>query len=444
MSRAVLAILTSATLVLGGSVDSARAAEVTEIASSFDEDDPFDLHLGVDYNFEARRVALMREQVGVPLPKEGFLPLAKDLIFKQRRHVVTPRVAVGLFHDVQLSLAVPIVLTDSRELAFDQGITRDNSSTIASGLLPKEGYDADAPTTNFPADPQLIFRGVDRSGVDQLRLGLTVGLLNQARDDTKPTWVLGAELRLSIGEVMRFSRETPTSETGVSLGVHELRVFTGLSKRTTWAEPFVYFYWQGPLATRGDNPNDPDGSLFWNLKFGQENKTPQHQAGATFGFEAIPWEDKRLGQKIALEFRGRLDARFQGMGYPEIWEVLAYAGESGALALDADPTQESVQALAHPGVTVIENYMTFGGRLGFRGHLGENALIAGAFEIAHDTEHRLTFSDAGTDRDNDEEVDPGTNEVNPLHRPIIDLPGHRFVSADSTIYTFLVTGQIMF
>lgn len=453
----------------------ALGAEGTEIASALDEGDPFDLYFGVSYAFEAKRAAIKREYAGPEFGSpDGPMPIVKDLVFRQDRHVLTPRLEVGIFHDTQLSVALPIVLHDSREWSFDQRaepcmfgmnatcINRDNSSTIQDGILPRTGFDADDPSTGF-ADGALIFRGVDRAGLDQIHLGLAWAPMNQEKDETKPTWVLGFEFRLSIGKIMRFDAVAPGREDGVSRGVHEFRAYTSLSKRTRWAEPFVTFWWQAPFALRGTTPEDRDGSLFWDVGFGQENIWPQQHAGTTFGFEAIPWEDRRAKQRLSIVFRGRLDAHFEGRGYSEMWEPFAYAGDAannptGPLVGDRDPTPNTDAPMSHPGVTDIENYLTWGGLVGVRAFLGENAHFSASFELTHDQKHRISWTDAGRElpgcsatlqppnceQPNDDVITPNTREVNPLYKQVIDVVGRRYLVDDSTTYTLWVTGTIRF
>lgn len=458
----------------------AYAAEGTELASALEPGDPFDLFFTVDYNYDVTSAAIKREYAGLPgTSPDGAMPIVKDLVFERNRHIITPRVQLGIFQGLQLSAAMPIVLSDGRSYSFDQRadpcifgsdpqarqptcIDRDNSSTIRDAILPRAGYDASDPLTGFSDTSKEIFRGVTRSGTDQLHLGLAWAALDQAHDDTKPTWVLGGEARLSIGDIMRFNRFSPDSDAGVSRGLHEVRAYTSLSKRTTWAEPFVTFWWQTPYAIRSEDPDEPQGSLFWDVGFGQNNRLPQQQAGTTFGFEAIPWENPVEDQRLAVEVRGRLEAHFEGRGYSEMWELFAYAGDAqdnatGPLVLDRDPLVAGRQVLSHPGVTDIENYMTFAGRLGLRGRLGKYARFAASFELAHDQQHRISWTDAGTEFPacsatvtvncesmNDEVISPGTREVNPLHSQTIDAVGRRYLVDESTTYTFFLTGAVLF
>ena len=47
--------------LLYGLSTTASAAEVTRVASSFEEEDPFDLHFGVGYAFDFKKAAILRE-----------------------------------------------------------------------------------------------------------------------------------------------------------------------------------------------------------------------------------------------------------------------------------------------------------------------------------------------------------------------------------------------
>ena len=44
-----------------GWTSTAHAGEITRVASAFEEDNPFDLHLGVDYGFRFKSAAILRE-----------------------------------------------------------------------------------------------------------------------------------------------------------------------------------------------------------------------------------------------------------------------------------------------------------------------------------------------------------------------------------------------
>jgi hypothetical protein len=82
--------------------------------------------------------------------------------------------------------------------------------------------------------------------------------------------------------------------------------------------------------------------------------------------------------------------------------------------------------------------------------------FAATVDLAWKTDHVITFADAGVDRptctggnsgcedDNNDVVNPGTDEVNPLHAPRIDLVGHRYYSQDNFGLVVGVEGQFLF
>lgn len=444
----------AAALVLGVLATSkpAAAGPYTDVASAFDDKDAFDLFMTVDYVLGIHSALVRREDVGGPgSSPTAPVPVIDDLSYSSTRHTVIPKIAIGVFTDMSLSAALPIVIADSRHLSLD-GTTRATSSTVVDGLLPASGFNADDPATGFPSGNEL-FRGPGRHGLDQIHLGLTWAPMNQARDDTKPTWKLGAEARLAIGAAAKLDRSNPDSNTAVGRGVHEVYLWSSIAKRVGWAEPFVKMWWRAPIGTTND-------SAFIEPGFGQRRTAPQQHAGTRFGFEAIVWEKPEEKTRVSLDFSTRLEAHFEGRAYTEMWEVFAYAGDAasgGPLVLDRDPTSTGVQALSHPGVSNIENYISFSGRFGLRAELGEKVRLGITFELVRQQAHIISFADAGVDRptcsatvttdceaDRNEVVNPGTDEVNPLHVPLIDVVGHRYRVASSNDFLLGLQARFLF
>ena len=181
-----------------------------------------------------------------------------------------------------------------------------------------------------------------------------------------------------------------------------------------------------------------------------------------FGFEAIPWERRESQQRISIEFRGIIQAYFEGRGYSEIWEILAFAGDQtrapdAVLSIDRDPTSTTDPPFSYPGITDIENFLSFGGRLTLNAQVGEHAKFSGAFQISTDQRHIVTFTDAGEEFPgcpsgpavgceipNDDVVTPGTAEVNPWHNRLIDLVGRRYIIDDTTRFEFLAHFKLLF
>lgn len=403
--------------------------------SSLHSEDAVEIYAGVDYAYEADKSEVVRERIGLPgTDPNAPVPLRKDLAFKQFTHTITPHADIGLVKGVFLSAALPIVITQARELHLDSGVTRGTSSTLADGIIPFDGYDARDPSTPPPGD--LVFRGVSRHGIDQIHVGIGWAPMDQKADDTKPTWKLGVEGRIAIGGVMKFDPANPKANTAVGYGVHELRLWTSFDKRLPWAEPWVELFWQVPLGATSD-------SLFQDVKFGATNTMKGQQAGTSFGLEVYAVDNPADDTRISFDVGGRAIAHFEGRDYTEMWEPFALAG-TGVLQLDADPTMPGVQALNHPGISNVENYLETAARVAIRAQLGPhvNASVLGDF--IWKTDHLISFANAGVDRDNSDKIEPGTAEVNPLYNQQIDLVGHRYLSAHNFGFAIGIQGQVLF
>jgi hypothetical protein len=433
----------------------ARAGPEAEVASAFDAGDDLDVHAWVDYEAEWRRAVIQRERSGAGgAGPDDPLPAVRDLTLRGSRHLVTPRLELGVARDVAFTLALPIVLRDRRRLELDdRGVDRTSSTTIADGILPPSGYDARDPMgPGFTVGPA-IFQGVDRRGLDQVHVGLVVAALNQARDRTKPTWKIGLEGRIAVGGFARLDRDDPERRDGVGRGVHELRVWTSMARRTGWAEPHVELWWLGAIAEKSASPFARPDPAFGARSFG-----PMQRAGGRFGLDAIVWERRRSAQRVAVRGAATLEARFDGRDYSDMWEVFALAGDAtagGPLVLDRDPASAGVQAASHPGVSQVENYLTMTGEIGVEAHLGTRFRVAAHLRYADEQGHAISYADAGVDRktctggatsacDDNDIVDPGTTEVNPYHVPLIDSVGHRYRVEDARTYGLGIEARFLF
>lgn len=434
----------------------AAAGPDSEVASAFDRDDRFDLHFSLDYRYSSRSAAVKRELAGRPgADPDGPTPIVKDLVVSAARHELVPRLEIGVVTDVAITAEMPLVLRDVRQLDFDQRagacafrpdpggsscIDASNSTTVADELVPAGGFDGE---DGGATGGDVLFRGTDRSGLDQIHLGLVGAPFNQARDPSKPTWKLGAELRLSIGEVMRFDRARPGQADGVSRGVHELRLYTSMARRIGWAEPFFEGWWMTPIATRADAPLEGG-----EREFGGQLSGAQQRAGGRFGLEAIVWQSADQLERIGVQLGGEVEALFAGRAYTDMWEVFAYAGAQPTepLGLDADPLLPGVQPLAHPGVSNVQEYMTLAGQAAIDAHLARWIRVDLGVRFGWEQSHLISTADLGQDSigDDNDVVDPGTDEVNPLHAPVIDAVGHRYRIDDVFTYTVSAGVRVLF
>lgn len=456
--------------VTAGVSQTAQAAEPTRVASSFEDDNPFDIHFGVAYDFNFKRAAILREwNAG---PGDDSNRLVKDLLYRQQRHTLYPTMEIGLWHDLAVYVTLPVILSDTRDYSFDQRpddcvfgnepgsncVNKANSTTIRDQIIPESGFDATNsgdPFGQFTGQTtEMIFRGPVRRGLDQLHVGLKYGILSQRTRSHMPNWLIGLEGRFAVGRAMTFSRDiinsAPDGNQRVGRRVHELGAWTALSRRYRFLDPFFTAYWRQSVRAAGSQFQDFSGAG------SQSTVLPQSSAGMTFGTEIVPWERAAKNMKVALYISGTAILHYGGRGYSEIWELLA---DSPAMVGSNDPTQADqcdrdaalAFAAANPGdsgylaaggsscakfsgVTDLQDFGTFGLDTGLNLHLGKNARINLGAKLSSDTRHFVTFANRGdaeaSSGGDPDRVDPGTIEVNPLRRDVVDNVGRRFVVDD--------------
>lgn len=468
-----------------GVSQTASAAEVTRVASSFEEDNRFDIHFGVAYAYNFKRAAILREW-NRGRDGDNDNRLVKDLIYRQQRHIITPMMEIGLWHDLALYFELPIVAYDTRSYHFDQReddcvygdevppspvancVNKNNSTTIRDEIIPRDGFDAtaeNAPFSQFTgANTELIFQGPIRRGLDQLHVGLKYGILNQEKRAHMPTWIVAFEGRFAVGQPMTFSRniqvEDPAGNHRVGRKIHELGLWTSLSRRHLFLDPFFQAWWRQSIRAAGSKFQDfsDEGS--------QGEVSPMSTAGLSVGTEIVPWERKARNLKVAIMLSGSAVLHYGGRGYSEVWELLA---DSPSLVGSYDPTTQALDDTGSPvrpgafcnraealefarnnpgdpgylqagggscqkfeGITEIQDYGTFGFTGGLNLHLGKYTRLLAGLNLSTDTRHFVTFTGRGdaSGGEDPDKVEPGTREVNPLRRDVVDAVGRRYVVDD--------------
>jgi hypothetical protein len=436
----------------------ARAADITDVASAFDEDNPFDFRFRARYDHLEKRGQIKRELEGLS-PSQAQIAIDRDLLYTQSQDALTLRAEFGLFQDLMIHVELPVILQMSQSYSFDQSlgsactfppspmpgcVNTLNSSTIADGIVPIGGFDAQHNGVAVGPGP-LLFRGAQRGAVggsgldafDTFNFGLTWAPVNQKRDDTKPTWIIAFAPEISIGNVMQFDRNRPQANHAVSEGVHRLFARTAISHRWRFVDPYIEFWYFYPIA-RSD-------SLFKDYGPSQRLKNPQQQGGTEFGAELIAFENVNQGHKVYFDLRGRISGHFSGKGYSEAWELLA-----GSPALDCNAaTNPACSVSGNPysgpftGVTTIENYASLGADIGVGAQVGQHFRLKAMFDYAHDQSHFITGEDIGVPQTTSGRV-MSPSEYNPAYRQTIDLIGRRYRVDNVDWYNFQIWAQLQF
>lgn len=443
-----------------------ETGENTTVIDAFDEDDPFDANLLLSLRQQWKSANIRRETSLSQgnLSSGGFVSRNENVAsYRQSRTILDIGADIGIFKDLALSLRLPVILADSRELDDLDGSSRN----------PERLQD--------PSGGQLFsvpFKSPTRSGIDWFGVGLNYAIFNQARDDTKPTWVIGAESRFAIGPRLHACNENapikcpdpvnpngPSRDPGISRGMTTLALHTIFSRRFGYVEPYLGFRVQVELPQSNSDfgaTSDVKGTLL---------SRPPVLGTFTVGTEVFPWENREAFQRFGLDFKVRGTYHSPGREYSELFDAL---GSSQAPSLrDPNPgayraaTDGSFGSVADPnapkvyftGITDQQAYGSFGGSVGATLQAGERVKFTGGLGLTYAQSHLITAADAcnpdvggrdagaaGPCRSGAVSAGGGnaTGIPNPNHRAVIDLPGRRFSVDDTLLVDLWISGVVMF
>jgi len=412
---------TLAALLLGAPL-TASAADVTRIASSFEEDDPFDLFIDINFERTQNRAKILREQlVG------GSRIDASELWYKGVDSRLNLELNIGLWRDLEFSFGLPIIFQQNESWGFASGA--EANSTIINNCLNANGTviagcDPGIPGTGqqplFPV-PSESFRG----GLGNLRFGLAYAFFNQATDDTKPMWIVGIDYEAPTAKLRDPSMAPYSSDErgGVGDRVHKYTLYTALSRQIGLAEPYFKAHITLPVNGPGaySNCSRPDlgnlgtpencGTGPWDRKkTGIQWPTV---GGFLFGSEFRLYEQQAKGQRLALDLRTIGTYVSEGRYYNELTDVLRKLNFS-------------------------EDYFQLGGMVGITASATETFKVRASGTFLYNTDHAITAERVGQDLDGNGAVDPETNraELNPNFDFRTDFPSRQFRVTQSTTFRF--------
>jgi len=421
----------------------AQANHRTDLTSAADEGDPYDANVTVGYTRTLHKGSIKRESLGQG--RKGGSILTKQLTYANIRHTLSVRADLAIFRDLQVHLEIPIIISDSRMLKLAENggdscgnppsthcVTPSSLDLISDGFMPNAGAFPNAVGAMVGSNdsPAGGFQLPNRSGLDQIHVGLTWAPLNQNRDATKPTWIIGFEARVAVGETMRYtpwvydkntnafsySEAEAKKNTAVGQGLHHFHFFMTLSRRFKYVDPWFTLFYFLPVAV--------DDSLYAESSFdqsGQERHLPQMSGGVESGIQIIPWEDKERDLKVAIDVWARLTGMFEGRGYSPMWEVFSQNpvlnGPCRRTAYDIskdngyDKWQNGTYCgdksgyedqdgpyIPYPGITSIENHAVFKGGFNVNAQLTKWFWVMLGVGLGHEQAHFITFGDTGINR----------------------------------------------
>ncbi len=487
----LIAIAASSTLSMSAHADEPIAAseprmmretaEITSVVDAFDSDndDPFDLNLTLGFEQRWKHANIRRESdLAQPgLSTGGFTPATENVAsFNESTSILNIGADVGIYKDLALILRLPLILNDSSSLGDLNG----------SAANPQRTQDS-----NGQQLFSVPFQGPSRSGVDWFSAGLDYAILNQQRDWTKPTWVVGVEGRFGIGAPLHacnanapagqpqcpdpgdWNSATGKFNTGNSRSPGISRGMTTIAAHTVFSRRFGYVEPYSGLWFLADFPHDnTDFGATDNLKGSLVNHPPL-VGTFSMGTEIIPYERRDAFQRLVFDLRASGAYHSEGREYSELFDALgsssasslrnsnpggyiASTGSSGQTTSVADP---SAQKVYFTGITDQQAYGSLGMQASATYQVGEYIKFNAGGGLMWNQNHLISAADSCNP---DFKGDPGAagpchgvvnNGVgpqpvsgipNPNYRAVIDSPGRRFSVDDTTVISLWVAGVVMF
>lgn len=467
-----------------------ESGEVTNVIDAFDGADPFDLNISLGFVYSTKSARILRETSTFDngLTTGGYTANTMAVAsYSENTSKLIPQLEVGIYHDLAFYARMPIILVNSRSLEDLDG-SAGRVGTVLAGAPGEVLF-------NLP------FEGPDRSGIEYLALGLNVDIFNQARDLTKPTWLLGAEARLSVGEPMHACNANPRAgqvscadpsdvnrngrtdadlvgagnvqlegddaselTPGVTRGTVGLEVHTVMSKRVKYIEPY------GGLSALFEFQQGESGFDMTDLEGTIVNHAPL-VGSIMLGIMFIPWEDREDFGRLTFDLRFTGDYVSEGRDYSELYDALGSSDVSSlrnpqwARYRDACPggscDPKSVVDLAsqktyNTGLAVVEAHGTYRGSGSVTWQASEYFKVNAGVGFRFDQAHGITH-DQPCNPDKQDEIGASgpchsvsgntissTGLPNPAYRPTINAVGRRFLVDESWTFDVNVNGVVMF
>jgi hypothetical protein len=404
-----------------------EAAEVTRVASSFEEKDPFGMYLDFTFDRLQEKGLINREW-----HQNGVLSDVSELRYSHTQTDFGIDAHIGIFRDLELHVGVPIVFQDDRAWGFAKG-TDANNTTLSRNCSDARGTLCSTPGQAtgvlFP-----VGDGINsyRSGLGDFVFGLKWAPFNQKKDDTKPTWTLRFDYTAPTASLLDPSVTTSSSSRGnIGEHVHKFTFATAVSKRLGAAEPYATFDYTLPWQASGiysncDTGTDANMARLENCSQGPWLRTetgikPAHTGNVAFGSELTVFERPERYQRVLFDLGAHFGYTSEGRYYNELSDPM------GKLLYSTD-------------------YGTVGGHVGFIGQAAEFVILRAYASFSYNTEHFLTNEAIGKDLDNSGVVEVTTQplEVNPNYDFRVDRVGYRFRIEEQFLFRIQVTATFNF
>lgn len=470
-----------------------ESGEVTNVIDAFDDGDPFDFNISLGFQFFSKSAKIRRETAagGPGLTSGGYTSnLLNVASYSESTSKLIPRIDFGIYKDLAGHISLPIILNHSRGLEDLDG-SAGNQEYILRGAPGEQLF-------------SLPFNSPDRSGLEYLGLGLDLNIMNQARDRTKPTWLLGFEVRLPVSQAMAACTTTPRDgqvecanpsdinrngqrdgdlegqdveqrDPGVGRGTIGLEVHTILSKRIKYVEPYGGFRalieWYG--ASDDFDLTNLEGSLV---------NMPPLVGTVMLGMMIIPWENREKFGRLTFDLRAEGEYHSEGRDYSELFDALgssdapslrspqwaSYHAETVCVDDDGNPNTPCInrdssavdqgsQKTYFTGLSNVQPYASFRASVSATWQASELVKFQLGAGFRHDGAHGIggdqpcnpdladdIYRSGPCRRDNGDGSFTSTGSPNPNYRQTINAVGRRFYADSITTFDIFASGVVMF
>lgn len=421
--------LGAAVVALSCIAGSAHGAELTRIASSFEEDHPFGLYLDLSFERASENGKITREH-----HQNGGLENVSELDYSGSRSALKIDAHVGIWKDLEFHFGLPLVFSQNESYRYADGTTAANSTITHNCLNPNGTLTSpDCPTTGAGETPMFpIPSDTYRGGLGNLEFGLAYAFFNQKKDDTKPTWIVGLEYEAPTAELNDPFVPTSTDNRGkIGDRVHKYTVYTSFSRVMGLAEPYFQAHFMIPVNGPQwySNCDHPDPSVLgtpancgtgpWTReKTGIQVPT---DTGIIFGTEFTPYSKPDLHQRVTVDVRALADYVGSGRYYNELSGLTRRLMKTG-------------------------EYLQMGGQLGVVAAATDYITFKASGGWVYRTEHSLSQETLGQDLNGDGTITatPGSPELNPNFDFRTDMVGRRFRISENNVFTFDLTATFNF
>ncbi len=421
----------------------AGAAEVTRVASSGEPDKVLEVGVSARWDRDLRRAKITREAfVG------GANVDATELRYQQVTNRIVPRIAIGLWHDLEIHAEMPYFLSDehSWRYALVDGRSTGPTSTIGNNDIDASGNPCGARCPILPVNDGGPMNTVYHGGaLGDLKLGIAWGILSDRRDDTKPFWLVGLDVTMPTAE--RYDPSTAPDHTSSSSPApvgHKIWVYdfyTAFSRRVGPVDPYLKAHVALPATANGTYSNcehaaqlaaaagNIDGSpemaswapqncanALWRDRAGAR---PPVVFGMMFGTELVPYEDRAAGEQVSIDLRLAADYYGAARWYNELTDA------TGKL-LHTDP------------------YLDLSALLGVYLRASRHFALKGTAEFHHETTHLISGEGLGRYGDDPSIATTHPEQLNPNFDYRYDQPGHRFRVSETTVFTIRAGVEVTF